>query len=162
MHFVEEVALVIAARLRTAAFGVACALGTGTIGQAQPVAPIAIRNARIVPVSGAPIDGGSIVLVNGLIKSVGSNVDVPAEAVVIDGTGLTVYPGLIDALTDLGMAQPTAAPLPAQRPVAAPTRLVRRPASVVPRIDRARRPGCRPPTSSGPTIAGLRRGATAA
>lgn len=110
MHFVEEVALVIAARLRTAAFGVACALGTGTIGQAQPVAPIAIRNARIVPVSGAPIDGGSIVLVNGLIKSVGSNVDVPAEAVVIDGTGLTVYPGLIDALTDLGMAQPTAAP----------------------------------------------------
>ena len=79
---------------------------------AQPVAPIAIRNARIVPVSGAPIDGGTIVLVNGLIKSVGVKVDVPAEAVVIDGTGLTVYPGLIDALTDLGMA-PTAAAGPA-------------------------------------------------
>jgi imidazolonepropionase-like amidohydrolase len=99
-----------AARLRTAGFGVVCALGIGAVGQAQPVAPIAIRNARLVPVSGAPIEGGTIVLVNGLIKAVGSKVEVPAEAVVIDGTGLTVYPGLIDAFTDLGMAQTAASP----------------------------------------------------
>lgn len=98
-----------AARLRTAVFGVVCAFGIGAVGQAQPVAPIAIRNARLVPVSGAPIEGGTIVLVNGLIKAVGAKVDVPAEAVVIDGTGLTVYPGLIDAFTDLGMTQATAA-----------------------------------------------------
>lgn len=97
----------IAARLRTAALGAVCVLGGGAIGQAQPVAPIAIRNARIVPVSGTPIDVGTIVLVNGLIKAVGPKVEIPAEAVVIDGTGLTVYPGLIDAFTDLGM---TAAP----------------------------------------------------
>lgn len=99
-----------AARLRTAVLGVVCALAIGAVGQAQPVAPIAIRNARLVPVSGPPIDGGTIVLANGLIKAVGTKVDVPAEAVVIDGTGLTVYPGLIDAFTDLGMAQGTAAP----------------------------------------------------
>jgi imidazolonepropionase-like amidohydrolase len=67
------------------------------------VAPIAIRNARLVPVSGPPIESGTIVLANGLIRAVGARVDVPAEAVVIDGTGLTVYPGLIDAFTDLGL-----------------------------------------------------------
>ena len=109
-----------AARLRTAALGVVCALGIGAVGQAQPVAPIAIRNARIVPVSGAPIEGGTIVLVNGLIKSVGSKVDVPPEAVVIDGTGLTVYPGLIDAYTDLGMAQNTSTPTPGPTPGGGP------------------------------------------
>ena len=101
----------IAARVRTTAFAVMCVLGTGLAGYGQPLAPIAIRNARIVPVSGAPIEGGTIVLANGLIKSLGVKVDVPAEAIVIDGTGMTVYPGLIDALSDLGMAtNPTAGP----------------------------------------------------
>lgn len=100
----EEAVVVIATRVRTAAMGVACVVGLGAVAQTQPVAPIAIRNARIVPVSGAPIDAGTIVLANGLIKAVGARVDVPAEAVVIDGSGLTVYPGLIDALTDLGMS----------------------------------------------------------
>ncbi len=112
----------------------ACVLGGVAVGGAQPVAPVAIRNARIVPVSGAPIEGGTIVLVNGLIKAVGTRVDVPAEAVVIDGTGLTVYPGLIDALTDIGMTPPGApaagtgggagggqgAPRPAARPIRGP------------------------------------------
>jgi imidazolonepropionase-like amidohydrolase len=101
--------LEIAARVRTAAFGAMCVLGTGLAGYGQSVAPIAIRDARIVPVSGGPIERGTIVLANGLIRSIGVKVDVPAEAVVIDGTGMTVYPGLIDALTDLGMAAtPTA------------------------------------------------------
>ena len=85
----------------------ACVLGTGASAMAQSVAPVAIRNARIVPVSGPAIDAGTIVLANGLIKAVGARVDVPAEAVVIDGTGLTVYPGLIDAFTDVGLAAPT-------------------------------------------------------
>ena len=98
-----------AARVRTAVVGVVCVLGAGAIGMAQPVAPIAIRNARIVPVSGSPIEGGIIVLANGLIKAVGAKVEVPPEAVIIDGTGLTVYPGLFDALTDLGMAATPAA-----------------------------------------------------
>ena len=121
----------IAARLRTAALGAACVLGSSAVGQAQPVAPIAIRNARIVPVSGTPIDGGTIVLVNGLIKAVGPKVEIPAEAVVIDGTGLIVYPGLIDAFTDVGMtaapAGPTTpggagqtGPRPAARPIRGP------------------------------------------
>lgn len=93
----------IAARCCAAALGLVCSGGLATSVGAQPMAPVAIRNARIVPVSGPVIDSGTIVLANGLIKAVGPRVEVPAEAVVIDGAGLTVYPGLIDAFTDVGV-----------------------------------------------------------
>lgn len=63
----------------------------------------AIKNARIVPVSGAVIENGTVVVAKGLIAAVGTNVTIPPEAWVIDGTGLTVYPGLIDAGTNLGL-----------------------------------------------------------
>jgi len=70
----------------------------------RPHAPkyYAIRDARIVTVSGATIDRGTIVLTGGVIRAVGRNVPVPAEAWVIDGEGRTVYPGLVDAMTTLG------------------------------------------------------------
>jgi imidazolonepropionase-like amidohydrolase len=70
---------------------------------AAPPPYYAIRNARIVPVTGSVIERGTIVLSEGLITAVGASVTVPPEAEVIDGTGLTVYPGLIDALTTLGV-----------------------------------------------------------
>ncbi|MGB9008665.1 MAG: amidohydrolase family protein [Candidatus Acidiferrales bacterium] len=63
----------------------------------------AIKNARIVPVSGAVIENGTVVVAKGLIAEVGTNVTIPPEAWVIDGTGMTVYPGLIDAGTNLGL-----------------------------------------------------------
>ena len=70
----------------------------------------AIENARLVTVSGQTIDRGTIVIENGVITQVGggSRVTVPAGAWVIDGNGLTVYPGLIDALTTLGLPRPPA------------------------------------------------------
>jgi imidazolonepropionase-like amidohydrolase len=64
----------------------------------------AITNARIVTVSGAPIERGTVVVRDGLIESVGASVRVPADARTIDGAGLTVYPGFIDALTNLGLS----------------------------------------------------------
>ncbi len=70
----------------------------------------AITNARIVTVSGAAIDKGTIVIRNGLIDAVGANVMPPADAQVFDATGLTVYPGFIDALSGLGLQTPTQAP----------------------------------------------------
>ena len=66
----------------------------------------AITNARIVPVSSATIDRGTIVIRDGLIVAVGANVRVPADARVIDGSGHTVYPGLIDAYGSLGIREP--------------------------------------------------------
>lgn len=69
---------------------------------------LAIRNAKIVTVSGPVIAKGTVVVRNGLIESVGDSVQVPADAWVIDGEGLTVYPGLIDGLNTLGL--PDSAP----------------------------------------------------
>lgn len=65
----------------------------------------AITNARIVTVSGAVIENGTVVIQNGKIASVGANATIPAGAERIDGKGLSVYPGMIDAGTNLGLAE---------------------------------------------------------
>ena len=70
----------------------------------------AITNARIVPVTGPTIDRGTIVIRDGLIAAIGVNVAAPADARVIDGAGLSVYPGLIDTNTSLGLPQPSPTP----------------------------------------------------
>jgi imidazolonepropionase-like amidohydrolase len=82
----------------------AAAMAAGALAGPPPV--YAIRNARLVPVSGPPIARGTIVVARGVIAAVGPDVAVPPEALVIDGAGLTVYPGLFDAMTDLGLPAP--------------------------------------------------------
>jgi imidazolonepropionase-like amidohydrolase len=72
----------------------------------------AITNARIVTVSGPIVERGTVVIRNGLIAAAGANVNAPPDARVIDGTGLTVYPGLIDSYTDLALPEAAAAPSP--------------------------------------------------
>ncbi len=79
---------------------------------------VAITNARIVTVSGAEIAKGTVVIRDGLIEAVGQSVKVPADAKVFDGNGLTVYPGLIDANTNLGVPPPRPA-VPGGQPQAA-------------------------------------------
>src|SRR5687768_2946129 len=63
----------------------------------------AITNARIVTVSGAAIEKGTVVIRDGLIEAVGANVRIPADAKTIDGAGLTIYPGFFDASSNLGI-----------------------------------------------------------
>jgi hypothetical protein len=58
----------------------------------------AVKDCRIVTQAGSPIEKGTVVIRDGLIEAVGEKVEVPADAEVIDGKELTVYPGLIDAL----------------------------------------------------------------
>lgn len=65
----------------------------------------AIRNATIYPVTSAPIPNGTIVFANGVITAIGANASVPSGATVIDGTGLSVYPGLIDSGTNIGLTE---------------------------------------------------------
>ncbi|HKR02064.1 MAG TPA: amidohydrolase family protein [Pyrinomonadaceae bacterium] len=90
--------------------------------QRNGVDTYAITNARIYTVSGPVIERGTVVIRNGLIAAVGERVSAPADARVIDGTGLSVYPGLIDANTTLGIPQPSGSPSPGERrgPGAAP------------------------------------------
>jgi imidazolonepropionase-like amidohydrolase len=66
----------------------------------------AITGARIVPVSSAPIDNGTVVFTGGVITAVGTNVTVPTGAITIAGKGLTVYPGLIDMGSAAGLEAP--------------------------------------------------------
>ncbi|MDT5158607.1 MAG: hypothetical protein QOC61_203 [Acidobacteriota bacterium] len=70
-----------------------------------PAPTYVIRNARIVTVSGADIEGGTVVISNGRIASVGANVTAPAGAQEIDGRGLIVYPGMIDLGTNMGLTE---------------------------------------------------------
>jgi imidazolonepropionase-like amidohydrolase len=65
----------------------------------------AIRGARVVPVSGPTIDDATVVLARGVILAVGGkDVAIPADALVIEGKGLIVYPGLFDSFTDVGLS----------------------------------------------------------
>lgn len=62
----------------------------------------AITGARVVTVSGQTLDNATVVVQDGVITAVGRNAAVPAGAWVIDGSGKTVYPGFVDAMTTLG------------------------------------------------------------
>lgn len=57
------------------------------------------------------MEDATVVVARGVILAVGGkDVPIPADALVIEGKGLTVYPGLFDAFTDVGIAPPAAAP----------------------------------------------------
>lgn len=80
------------------------ALGSASLGVAADP-PLAITGARIVTVSGSTIDNGTVVIMDGRISAVGAALQPPAGARVIDGRGKTVYPGLFDAMTTLGLVE---------------------------------------------------------
>ena len=88
-------------------------LNTHANAQRSAIDTYAITNARIVTVSGSVIERGTVVVRNGLIAAVGANVNAPPDARVIDGAGLTVYPGLIDSYTNLALPEAAASPSPA-------------------------------------------------
>lgn len=82
---------------------VAAALALGLAAHADAPQVYTIRGARLVTVAGPPIASGTIVVRNGLIEAAGADVRPPSDAVVIDGAGSTVYPGLIDMGTSTGL-----------------------------------------------------------
>lgn len=89
-------------RLSAGAVTIAAALAVSASADAPHV--YAIRGARIVPVSSPAIASGTVVVRNGLIEAVGPGVQAPADARVIEGSGLTVYPGLIDMANSTGLS----------------------------------------------------------
>ena len=92
---------------------VALSLNSITNAQRSAIDTYSITNARIITVSGPVIERGTVVIRNGLIAAAGADVHAPPDARVIDGTGLTVYPGLIDSYTDLGLPEASPSPSPA-------------------------------------------------
>lgn len=56
-----------------------------------------IRNATLLTVSDGVVENGSMLVDGGKIRAIGPDVDAPAGAAVVDGTGLFVLPGIVDA-----------------------------------------------------------------
>jgi imidazolonepropionase-like amidohydrolase len=71
--------------------------------------PWALTNVRIQTVSRGVIERGTVLIRNGLIEAVGPSITVPPDARVIDLTGRTVTPGILDLTSSLGLP---AAPAP--------------------------------------------------
>src|SRR5215467_8646213 len=74
----------------------------------------AIKGGTVVTVTGATIQKGTVIIRNGLIEAVGADIPIPGDARVVDATGMTVYPGLIDAYTNIGLGA-SAPPTPTGR-----------------------------------------------
>jgi imidazolonepropionase-like amidohydrolase len=66
---------------------------------------IAITNGKVYPVSGPPINNGTVLIRDGMIVAVGGQVSIPAGARTIDATGKVVTPGLINSITELGVVE---------------------------------------------------------
>ncbi|MBY0525811.1 MAG: amidohydrolase family protein [Gemmataceae bacterium] len=62
----------------------------------------AIRDARVVTEPGKILPKATVVIRDGVIEAVGADAKAPADAIVIDGTNLTVYAGFVDALSHWG------------------------------------------------------------
>ena len=93
-------------RARIGAMGVAVMAmaaihGAGAGVQAQTVA---LTGGLVYPISSGPIEGGTVLMVDGRIAAVGAGVDIPAGAEVVDVSGSVVMPGIIDAMSYYGLA----------------------------------------------------------
>ena len=84
--------------------------GPALLAQGGEPQYFAIRGAKVVPISGPPLEDATVVISRGIITAIGKDAAIPPEAWVIDGKGLTVYPGLVDAFTDVGIPAAPAAP----------------------------------------------------
>lgn len=76
----------------------------------------AITNVNIVQAPGRKIDMGTVVMKDGLIVSVGKNVTIPADAIVIKADSMYVYAGFIDGLSRTGLTKPKEEERGGQRP----------------------------------------------
>lgn len=76
----------------------------------KPMAPVgrsyALTNATIIQAPGRKIEKGTVVMKDGLITAVGSNISVPPDAITIKGDSLFVYAGFIDGLSRAGVVKP--------------------------------------------------------
>ncbi|MGC2738612.1 MAG: hypothetical protein WA274_12015, partial [Candidatus Acidiferrales bacterium] len=71
-------------------------------------ATYAIKGGKVFTLTGAPIANGTVIIRDGKIAAVGANIAVPDGAQVIDATGLEVYPGLFDPVTQIGLTEVSA------------------------------------------------------
>jgi imidazolonepropionase-like amidohydrolase len=81
-------------------------LATAILGTAQDH-PVALKGGKLLTITHGTIENGIVVMQGGKISAVGAatSVTIPSDAQVIDATGMTIYPGLIDSETNLGLTE---------------------------------------------------------
>ncbi len=80
-------------------------IGTPTDDPKAKRGTFALTNARIETVTNGVIENGTLVIRNDVIVALGTDVEIPEDAVIIDCAGQTIYPGMIDAGTQLGLIE---------------------------------------------------------
>ena len=65
---------------------------------------LVIQNGKIYTITNGIIESGHVVIQNGVIIQIGTGVEIPPDAEIVDATGKVVMPGLIDSFTNLGIA----------------------------------------------------------
>jgi len=86
----------------------AVALAVAVTGATTGAQTVAITGGKVYPVSGPAIENGTVVITNGRITAVGTNVSIPAGAQRIDATGKIVTPGFVNSSTQLGVQEVSA------------------------------------------------------
>ncbi len=81
-------------------------MAAGAVAACPPPDKVALTGGRIIPVSGAPIEQGTVLIERGKIVAVGKDVEVPYDARVFDVSGKVVFPGMINVHTWRGMDIP--------------------------------------------------------
>jgi imidazolonepropionase-like amidohydrolase len=69
----------------------------------RPVKRLALVGGTVLTISGPPLEAGDVLIENGKIAAVGRNLDLPEGTTVFDVSGRTLFPGLIDAGSTLGL-----------------------------------------------------------
>ncbi len=104
-NIMSKRALFLIAAIVISTAGIAAQSDGSQQNQVGRAGTFAVVGARIVPVTGPVIESGTIVIRDGKIASISSGTSVPSGAERIDGKGLSVYPGMIDAFTRMGLAE---------------------------------------------------------
>ena len=86
------------------AVALAAVSAVGAVSAGAQERAVAIRGGTVMPVDGPAIPNGTVVMRGGKIVAVGANVTVPSGATIVDARGKYVLPGLVDAMTSLGIS----------------------------------------------------------
>ena len=84
---------------------VAAVVSATVFSAALQAQTVAITGGKVYPISGPPIENGTVVITNGKIAAVGANVAIPGGAQRIDATGKIVTPGFVNSSTQLGVQE---------------------------------------------------------
>jgi imidazolonepropionase-like amidohydrolase len=93
---------------RAVALILAASLATPAWTQTAATTSYAIKGGKVFTLAGPAIENGTVLIRDGKIAAVGAGIAIPSDAQVIDATGLEVYPGMFDPVTQIGLNEVSA------------------------------------------------------